>query len=67
MLQSKRILEGDEGSRRLTDVLPFGPSFVGRRRKKLEDCGCLVGGVEGLGCLELVVQEEMVQTPDEVE
>lgn len=46
---------------------PFGLRFVGRRGKKLEDCGGLVEGVEGLGCLELVVQEEMVQTPDEVE
>lgn len=53
VLQSKRILEGDEevagagdeDSERLTDVLPFGLRFVGRRRKKLEDCS---GWWEGL-------------------
>lgn len=42
--------KGDDSSRRLTDVVPFGLSVVGGwmdGRKKLEDWGGLEGGCEG--------------------
>jgi hypothetical protein len=60
--------QGDDSNRRLTDVVPFGLRMVGRWNKEIRGLWWLGrGGGEGLGCLELVVEEETVQTPDEVE